>query len=44
MQILTIEEVLAGKEIELPRLLEVTFKQAPKAKGKKAENLMLDLG
>jgi site-specific DNA-methyltransferase (adenine-specific) len=44
MQILTVEEILAGKEIELPRLLEVTFKQAPKAKAKKAENLELDLG
>jgi hypothetical protein len=44
IQILTIEEILAGKEIELPRLLEVTYKQAPKAKAKKAENLELDLG
>jgi hypothetical protein len=44
IQILTIEEILAGKEIELPRLLEVTYKQAPKAKARKAENLELDLG
>ena len=44
MQILTVEEILAGKEIERPRLLEVTYKQAPKAKAKKAENLELDLG
>jgi site-specific DNA-methyltransferase (adenine-specific) len=44
IQILTIEEMLAGKTIELPRLLEVTFKQAPKAKAKAAENLTLDLG
>ncbi len=44
IQILTIEEILAGKGIELPRLLEVTFKQAPKAKAKRAENLTLDLG
>ena len=32
IQILTIEEILAGKKIELPRLLEVTFKQAPRAR------------
>jgi SAM-dependent methyltransferase len=44
IQILTVEEILAGKEIERPRLLEATYKQAPKAKGKKAENLELDLG
>jgi len=44
IQILTIDEILAGKGIELPRLLEVTFKQAPKAKAAKAENLTLDLG
>lgn len=44
IQILTIEEILAGKGIELPRLLEVTYKQAPKAKAAKAENLTLDLG
>ena len=37
-------EMLAGKGIEMPRLLETTFKQAPKAKSKKAENLSLDLG
>jgi len=44
IQILTIEEILSGKGIDLPRLLEVTFKQAPKAKAKAAENLTLDLG
>jgi hypothetical protein len=44
IQILTIEEILVGKGIEYPRLLEVTYKQAPRAKGKKAENLTLDLG
>ncbi|PSH04784.1 MAG: site-specific DNA-methyltransferase [Acidobacteria bacterium] len=44
IQILTVEEILAGKEIDRPRLLETTFKQAPKAKSKKAENLMLNLG
>lgn len=44
IQVITIEEMLAGKGIEFPRLLEVTFKQAPKAKAKAAENLSLDLG
>jgi site-specific DNA-methyltransferase (adenine-specific) len=32
IQILTIEELLAGKGVEYPRLLEVTFKKAPKAR------------
>jgi DNA modification methylase len=32
IQILTIEELLAGKAVAYPRLLEVTFKKAPKAK------------
>jgi hypothetical protein len=36
IQILTIEELLAGKGVAYPRLLEVTFKKAPKA-GKAAE-------
>jgi hypothetical protein len=44
IQILTIEDILDGKGIDFPHLLEVTFKQAPKAKAKKAENLTLDLG
>jgi hypothetical protein len=44
LQVLTIEEMLAGKSIEFPRLREVTFKQAPKARAKAAENLTLDLG
>jgi len=43
IQILTIEQMLAGKAIDFPRLLETTFKQAPKAKAKAAENLTLDL-
>ena len=30
IQILTIEEPLAGKRVEYPRLLEVKFKKAPK--------------
>jgi DNA modification methylase len=44
IQILTIEDLLAGKTIEFRRLHETTFKQAPLEKGKKAENMMLDLG
>jgi site-specific DNA-methyltransferase (adenine-specific) len=32
IQILTIEELLAGKRVDYPRLLEVTFKKAPKAR------------
>lgn len=32
IQILTIEELLAGKRVEYPRLLEMTFKKAPKAR------------
>jgi len=32
IQILTIEQLLAGKRVEYPRLLEVTFKKAPKAR------------
>ena len=43
MQILTIEEMLAGKTIDFPRMHEVTFKQAPKHKSKSPENLTLDL-
>jgi hypothetical protein len=36
--------LLSLPESQLPRLLEVTYKQAPKTKAKKAENLTLDLG
>jgi hypothetical protein len=37
LQILTIEELLAGKRIDMPAQQDVhSFKQAPKAKGKKA--------
>jgi site-specific DNA-methyltransferase (adenine-specific) len=32
IQILTIEDLLAGKSVAYPRLLEVTFKKAPKAR------------
>jgi hypothetical protein len=37
LQILTIEELLAGKKIDMPAAQDIrSFKQAPKAKGKKA--------
>jgi site-specific DNA-methyltransferase (adenine-specific) len=44
IQILTIGQLLNGARIDFPHLAEETFKQAPKAKGKKPENLTLDLG
>jgi site-specific DNA-methyltransferase (adenine-specific) len=44
LQVLTVAELLAGKELQHPRLLEVTFKKAPKAKEAKAANLTLALG
>jgi adenine specific DNA methylase Mod len=44
IQILTIAEMLAGKGIDYQRLRDATYKQAPKAKAKKAENMTLDLG
>lgn len=43
IQILTIEEMLQGQGIQFPRMLQTTFKQAPKAKAKTQENLFLDL-
>jgi hypothetical protein len=43
MQILTIEDMLAGHSIQFPPMLQTTFKQAPKAKPKAQENLFLDL-
>ncbi len=41
IQILTIEELLAGKGVAYPRLLEVTFKKAPKARRAAAEQMAL---
>ncbi|PYV69348.1 MAG: hypothetical protein DMG97_22155 [Acidobacteria bacterium] len=32
LQILSIAELLAGKQIEYPRMLDVTYKKAPKAR------------
>jgi site-specific DNA-methyltransferase (adenine-specific) len=39
LQILSVAELLAGKKIEYPRLLDVTFKKAPRAR-KAAEEQM----
>ena len=41
IQVLTIEELLAGKGVAYPRLLEVTFKKAPKARRAAAEQMAL---
>ncbi|HDS30274.1 MAG TPA: site-specific DNA-methyltransferase, partial [Firmicutes bacterium] len=41
IQILTIEELLSGKEIQMPPMRSGTFKRAPKAKSKKADQLDL---
>lgn len=40
LQIL-IAELLAGKQVVYPRLLDVTYKKAPKAKGAVAEQIPL---
>jgi len=41
IQILTIEGLLAGKGVAYPRLLEVTFKKAPKARKATEEQMPL---
>ncbi|MGA8538828.1 MAG: DNA methyltransferase [Terriglobales bacterium] len=41
IQILTIEELLAGKGVAYPRLLEVTFKKAPKVRKAAEEQMAL---
>ncbi len=41
IQILSIAELLDGKKIEYPRLLDVTFKKAPKARNAAAEQMPL---
>lgn len=43
LQILTIEHLLAGKAVQRPRLLDLTFKRAPKAKAAAAETMNLPL-
>lgn len=44
LQILTIEQLLAGAAVEFPRLLDATYKQAPKARAAAAKNMALPLG
>ena len=45
LQILTIEELLSGKRIDLPVQQDIrSFKQAPKAKGKKPPEMKLPFG
>jgi hypothetical protein len=42
LQILTIEELLADKKIDMPAQQDIqSFKQAPKARGKKTEDFKL---
>ena len=42
LQILTIEDLLASKKIDMPAQQDVrSFKQAPRAKGKKADDAKL---
>lgn len=43
IQILTIEQLLKGDQIEYPRLLDVTYKRAPRARDKQAVNMALPL-
>jgi hypothetical protein len=42
IQILTVEELLNGAQVQYPRLLDATFKQAPKARAAAVEQLKLD--
>jgi DNA modification methylase len=44
IQILTVEQLLNGAQVQYPRLLEATFKKAPKARGAAVEQLKLDHG
>jgi DNA modification methylase len=41
LQIFTVADLLGGKQIDYPRLLDATFKKAPKAKGAAARNMGL---
>jgi len=44
LQIFTIDQLLRGDQVAYPRLLDVTYKQAPKARGKAEETIALPLG
>jgi site-specific DNA-methyltransferase (adenine-specific) len=41
LQILSIAEILAGKQIDYPRLLDVTYKKAPRARKAAEEQIPL---
>lgn len=44
IQILSIEELLEGKRVEYPRLLDVTYKKAPRARRAAEEQMTLSGG
>jgi hypothetical protein len=44
IQLLSIAQLMMGAAVDHPRLLDATFKQAPKARGAAAKNLTLALG
>jgi len=44
IQILTVEQLLAGEQMKYPRWVDATFKKAPKAREKAAETMALPLG
>jgi hypothetical protein len=41
LQILSIAEMLAGKQVEYPRLLDVTYKKAPRTRKAAEEQIPL---
>lgn len=43
IQILTVEQLLRGEQIAYPRLLDVTYKQAPRARDKQPVTMALPL-
>jgi site-specific DNA-methyltransferase (adenine-specific) len=44
IQILTVEQLLHGAQIAYPRLLDTTYKKAPRAREKQAVTMALPLG
>ena len=44
LQLLSIAQLIMGATVDYPRLLDATFKQAPKARGAAAKNMSLPLG
>jgi hypothetical protein len=44
IQILSIEELLAGQQLEYPRLLELTYKKAPRARVVAEQKMALPFG